>query len=122
MMLEQKLERVEKWRWKDAPGRWHSTAAAGWNGVFIVPLEGQMWRVISSDGAGWKHVSVSNFQKNELPGWDIMCRVKDLFFDDEEWVVQFHPARSEYVNEHPYTLHLWCPLEAALPTPNFLMV
>jgi hypothetical protein len=51
-----------------------------------------------------------------------MCRIKDLFFDDEDWVVQFHPARSEYVNHHPYTLHLWKPLDTALPTPHYSLV
>ena len=122
MTLEQKIEKVQKWRWKDAPGRWASNDSDGWNGMFVVPLEGEMWRVISSDGMGWKHVSVSNHQKKKLPDWNVMCRIKDLFFDDEEWVAQFHPARSEYVNHNPYTLHLWRPLAAPLPTPHYTMV
>jgi hypothetical protein len=104
------------------PPPWDSTEADGWNGMFIVPLEGEMWKVICGVGEGWHHVSVSNSQKKLLPSWNIMCRIKDLFFDDEDWVVQFHPARSEYVNHHPYTLHLWKPLGADLPTPHYSLV
>jgi len=121
MTLDQKLERVQKWRCEDA-GRFSSTAADGWMGMFIVPLEGEMWKVICSHGEGWRHVSISNSQKKQLPSWNIMCRIKDLFFDDEDWVVQYHPARSEYVNHHPYTLHLWKPMDMPLPTPHYSLV
>ena len=61
--------------------------------------------VVFSNGGGWEHVSVS--YPNRTPTWDEMCRVKDIFFDEEECVVQYHPPRSEYVNFHPYCLHLW---------------
>lgn len=30
---------------------------------------------------------------------------------------QLHPAKSEYVNIHPYCLHLWRPLEREIPMP-----
>ena len=36
-----------------------------------------------------------------------MCKVKDLFWGEEETVLQFHPRKSEYVNAHPRCLHLW---------------
>jgi hypothetical protein len=48
--------------------------------------------------------------------------VKDLFWELEDWVVQFHPAQSEYVNHHPGCLHLWRPLVEKLPTPLAIMV
>jgi hypothetical protein len=54
---------------------------------------------------GWEHVSVS--VKRRVPNWQEMCFVKDLFWFEEECVVQFHPPKSEYVNNHPYVLHLW---------------
>lgn len=53
----------------------------------------------------WEHVSVSRI--NRTPTWNEMCRIKELFWDDDETVVQFHPKKSEYVNRHPYCLHLW---------------
>lgn len=60
--------------------------------------------MLGADG-GWEHVSVS--YKNRVPTWDEMCKVKDMFWKDNECVVQYHPPKSEYVNVHPYCLHLW---------------
>jgi len=37
-------------------------------------------------------------------------------------VMQIHPRKSEYVNCHPYVLHLWRPINQVIPTPNPLMV
>ena len=51
-----------------------------------------------------------------------MCFVKDIFWEPDVCVVQFHPARSQYVNNHPYCLHLWHPLEADLPAPPTIAV
>lgn len=56
-------------------------------------------------GCGWDHVSVS--WPNRCPTWDEMCKVKDLFFNRDECCVEYHPAESEYVNLHPYCLHIW---------------
>ena len=53
----------------------------------------------------WEHVSVS--LADRCPTWDEMCFVKDLFWPDTETVIQFHPKRSHYKNDHPYCLHLW---------------
>lgn len=61
--------------------------------------------VIFSNYLGWDHVSVS--YRNRCLTWEEMCQVKDIFFDEEETVVQYHPKKSEYVNLHPYVLHLW---------------
>jgi hypothetical protein len=36
-----------------------------------------------------------------------MKLVKDMFWESNETVIQYHPAASEYVNTHPYCLHLW---------------
>jgi len=46
-----------------------------------------------------------------------MCFVKNLFWEEEETVIQFHPAKSLYVNHHPFCLHLWKPEEAVIQTP-----
>lgn len=64
---------------------------------------------------GWEHVSVSTNRRP--PNWQEMCWVKDLFWTDEECVVQYHPPRSVYVNDHPYCLHLWRHKSAAFPMP-----
>jgi hypothetical protein len=75
------------------------------NGAAIVKINGVALRVIFSDGMGWDHVSVS--LPSRCPTWTEMCAVKDLFFDDCDTVVQFHPAAAEYVNLHSNCLHLW---------------
>jgi hypothetical protein len=46
-----------------------------------------------------------------------MCWVKDLFFDDDEWVLQFHPPKDKNINIHPYVLHLWSNVDTDIPTP-----
>lgn len=77
--------------------------------------------VIWSWGAGWDHVSVHPFKWNYVPTWDEMCRIKDMFFREDEWVVQFHPAHSEYVNQMPNCLHLWRPQKETMPTPPTIL-
>jgi hypothetical protein len=75
---------------------------------------------VGSDAAGWEHVSVSI--KHRTPNWKEMCFVKDLFWNPEEEVVQFHPARSDYVNCHPNCLHLWRHKTAVIPMPPSILV
>lgn len=72
-------------------------------------------RIIATDHGGWDHVSVS--LENRCPNWQEMCTVKDVFFLPEEMVVQYHPAEEEYVNVHPYCLHLWRPQHGEIPKP-----
>ena len=76
--------------------------------------------VVFSNGGGWEHVSVSF--NHRCPTWEEMCEIKNLFFHPDEVVVQYHPAESEYVNTHPYCLHLWRPIGQAMPTPPAWMV
>jgi hypothetical protein len=116
----EKLCKANRWRIKT--GRMASDETAGWNGCFLVPMEGEMWHVMIADGMGWKHLSIKNAQRRILPPWNVMCRVKELFYADDEWAVQFHPAREDYVNDHPGVLHLWCPLNESLPKPPICMV
>lgn len=71
--------------------------------------------VIASWGGGWEHVSVSLARR--CPTWEEMCMVKDIFWGEEECVVQFQPPRSEYVNRHPYCLHLWKKIGEEYETP-----
>ena len=89
------------------------------NGMFIIPLKhGQEVRVIASDGFGWEHVSVS--LQDRTPTWDEMCQVKALFWDESDCVIQYHPAKKDYVNVHNHCLHLW--RTEGIPTPPTFMV
>jgi len=105
----------------DVQSLYHTKPEAGFNGMFRFFLDGKKVRCIASDGLGWKHVSVSIEGDPRPPRWGLMCSVKDLFWDDEDWVVQFHPAKSEYVNHHSGCLHLW-QSEAQFPKPDSIMV
>jgi hypothetical protein len=63
--------------------------------------------VIATTNCGWNHVSVAPYAKRIIPDWDAMCKIKDIFFEDEEAVIQVHPKKSEYVNNMTNCLHLW---------------
>lgn len=77
------------------------------NGVFEVRVGAKWFWVIASNGGGWEHVSVSPVSGNGIPTWKDMCAIKEMFFEDEEAVMQIHPKKSEYVNLHKNCLHLW---------------
>ena len=70
--------------------------------------------VWGADEQGWEHVSVSPFDRSVTPSWDDMCQLKDMFFEDEEMALQFHPKKSEYVNLMENCLHIWRPKDEAL--------
>ncbi len=87
-------------------GHMGSTDAIGNNGIFEISLaHSQKFMTIASDGLGWEHVSIS--RRDRCPTWQEMCQIKEMFWDDTDCVVQYHPAESEYVNQHPFCLHLW---------------
>lgn len=80
----------------------------GNNGFFRFERGGVIFNCIGSDGLGWEHVSVS-LNKPRCPTWEEMCLVKSIFWDEDDLVVQYHPPKSEYINNHKYCLHLWRP-------------
>ncbi len=107
----------------------------GNNGAFIIdsPEHGWQLMLICSDSTEadiwelprWEHVSVhalKGSQHDRTPNWREMCYVKNLCWDDEDVVMQLHPRKSEYVNCHPHTLHLWRPLDATIPEPPAIFV
>jgi hypothetical protein len=96
-------------------------------GKFVVPDHGLL--IIAHDGrgnnplSGWEHVSVSLYNAPKVcPTWDLMCWVKNLFWDEHEAVFQLHPAKADYVNRHPGCLHLWRPVDGKFPTPPKILV
>lgn len=77
------------------------------SGACVLQRRNTRLRVIFSDGMGWDHVSVS--LATRCPTWEEMCFVKDVFFQPCEVAMQIHPAKSDYVNNQPFCLHLWRP-------------
>ena len=90
-------------------------------GIFLIRNNGKTLLVIICNSSGWDHVSLS-LNVMRCPTWGEMCYIKDLFFDDNEIVVQFHPKKSDYIDYHPYTLHLWKSQREGFPTPEPWMV
>jgi hypothetical protein len=108
-------------------GKWGSDDSEGKNGMFTFAMKSKVGKnvnvaTIASDQEGWEHVSVSLPGLNRCPTWEEVCFVKSLFWDDEDCVVQYHPAKSESVNYHPYCLHLWRPVGRDILTPPPLFV
>lgn len=114
----------EKYRITSGPRRSHPRD--GNNGSARISMLAPKGIVVlfvhASDGLGWEHVSVSVPGRDRCPTWAEMAYVKSLFWGDEDVVVQIHPRKSEYVNHHPYCLHLWRESGKDSPTPPWWMV
>jgi len=109
---------IEKYRVKTGPMA--SDESFGMNGVFILQHADTSLSVVVSDGMEWDHVSVST--RTRCPTWDEMCWVKNIFFDPEETVIQYHPPESCYIDEFPYALHMWRKQGATIELPPAWMV
>lgn len=103
---------------------------SGWYMIKIKGSRDKHFFCVVSDGEGWEHVSVSirrikkgqMQQVDRVPTWEEMCTVKDIFWNEDEAVVQYHPRKQDYVNLHPHVLHMWRPTEQELPLPNPVFV
>ncbi len=106
------------------------------NGIFRIPYKNKMLITAISDGieedgsiiTPWEHVSVdARYRKKNkvvhtMPTWEEMCYIKDLFWDKDEVVIQYHPAESDYVNLKKNCLHLWRYTGGAFPVPPKICV
>lgn len=118
-MRDKFCERVERARVND--GKWASNPGDTFGAFRLrIPRSGRVFFCIVGDGLGWDHVSVS--LPDRPPTWDEMCAIKRLFFRDDEWVVQYHPAKADYINHHHHVLHMWRPHDVELPKPPAVMV
>ncbi|MBR2909671.1 MAG: hypothetical protein IKC11_04925 [Clostridia bacterium] len=86
-------------------------------GFFEMRTCGDYYSVVASTGAGWDHVSVSH--RFFIPSHEVMSAVKEKFFNSDEVVIEIHPKRAEYINNHSRCLHLWRPTAQTMPVPNF---
>ena len=109
---------------RERTGPFGSAIADGMMGAFFIQgPKGTQLKIISSGPDSeykWEHVSVSC--EHRTPNWDEMCFVKDLFWREDECAMQLHPPKADYVNHHPYCLHLWKPMEGDIPMPPSMLV
>lgn len=91
-------------------------------GVFELPSPrtGSRLFIIASSDLGWDHVSVS--LPNRCPNWHEMELVKRTFFADDEIAMQLHVPPKDHISFHPNCLHLWRPIDVAIPLPPKDMV
>lgn len=96
--------------------------SAGNNGGFHIPLKKKKFyrditygylQVVAQETEQWDHISVCVVHGDKktvaerTPTWEEMTIAKDLFWDDTDECIQFHPPKKEYVNLHKYVLHIW---------------
>lgn len=69
---------------------------------------------------GWEHLSVS--YDDEIPSWDFMQEMKEMFWEDEEVCFQLHPKKSEYINNCETCLHIWRNIDNEIITPPTILI
>lgn len=114
---------IEKGRIINGP--YGSSMADGCNGAFTVRGPAYILHVMASDGTddesqGWEHVSVSTPTKT--PSWRDMAWVKDQFWEEHESCFQLHPPVEDYINFHPFCLHIWRHKVIPTPRPPIILV
>ena len=67
---------------------WKHVADDGASGTYYT----HKWTgsIIFSTGAGWEHVSVAPFKRSVTPSWDDMCEIKNIFWGEDEAVIEVH--------------------------------
>ena len=118
------LHKLDKFRMEDEERKVYGVVGDSGNGIFKVYVGGRSFFVVASNGMGWEHVSVSpgSAQRKRCPTWDEMCAIKEMFFGEDERVMQLHPPKAEYVDQHPHCLHLWKPIGVEIPHPPMFFV
>jgi len=109
-------------RYRQLTGPWKTTRGDNF-GLFFIPTlkpPRMILKVICAPmDMEWQHVSVS--LSNRCPSWEEMAMIKNLFWGEDETVIQFHPKKSEYINNHPYCLHLWKHVDGHALPPSILI-
>jgi len=99
---------------------WQQVGDDGMQG--IIKLNKWEGSIIFSTGAGWEHVSVAPFKRRIVPSWEDMCLIKNLFWSEDEAVIEVHPAKADYVNNLANCLHLWrCSYKEMVLPPRILV-
>lgn len=125
--MKSDISHLEKFR-HTKPGTSMSSNEGDRFGVFYIPNARTQFIIIMDDGTdhgdgkptGWAHVSLraKDYSGEREPTWGEMCWAKQLFWEDEEAVMQIHPPKSEFINTHPNVLHLWSPVNGEIPRPR----
>lgn len=102
------------WRPVIIPAGWNQIGASAWRHTSGLKVIATVAR--ENDGQRWAHISCS--YADRLPSWGDLVNVKEIFLGRDALALQVLPPRDEWINQHPYTLHLFCCLDGR-PTPDF---
>jgi hypothetical protein len=103
------LEKLWKSQLKEVKTLMPKTKAIGPIKILGMP---PMWQLTglriftSIDHIEWYHVSYSN--PDRIPTHEETVIIRNNFFRPDSLVVAIFPPISEYINQHPRTLHLFC--------------
>jgi len=115
----------EQYRRPDLEKRYAGVSGDTTCGLFLVPsvIDGRMLQVQASSDFGWEHISVSILRKRfkRAPSWPEMKQIKELFWEPEDTVLQYHPPKSKHVS-NVEALHLWRPTDHQVPVPHPMLV
>ena len=106
----------------------------GNSGGFVIPLNDNTIAMVIANSAfrdeendfPWEHASVhiqyrpkgkKNRTKRRTPTWSEMAKIKHMFWEDDEVVMQLHVEIKNHVNIHPNVLHLWRHRDIHPPLP-----
>ena len=112
------------WFPETLPGGWQEHPPAyGWDRPYnrVYTYHGTTRVLVSAaqygDGKRWLHLSVSR-KNGQLPSWELLSALKDLFIGEERTAYQVLPPRHKHVNMAP-VLHLWCCMDHDAYLPDF---
>jgi hypothetical protein len=75
-----------------------------------------------SDGNIWVHASAcgrTGANSWHLPTFEDLKRIKHDFIGEDRWAYQVFPSAKDYVNQHPYVLHLYALMDGSPALPDF---
>lgn len=111
------LHEVEDWTPALAPTGWtREPWGTGMRYVRTLTRESVIVTIGRHGGRRWIHFSVAH--PSRIPHWDELRRYKSAFIGDDLKAIQVLLPAHEYVNIHPYCLHLFSCLDGDV-LPDF---
>lgn len=101
------------------PASWRQIERRG-DGVMYLQSLTHLSLIVSGeehDGRRWIHLSMAH--PDRMPTWPELVDAKEIFLGREEYAAQVIPPRSQYVNQHPFCLHLFAAADGPWPLPDF---
>lgn len=104
------LDEVPDWSPPEAPRGWKSQPwGSGMQYVRVLTRESVLLTVGRHDGRRWIHFSMAH--PSRVPHFSELRDYKNWFIGADRKAIQVLPPTSEYVNIHPYCLHLFSCLD-----------